>query len=858
LTHGEAVRRAAFLRVASYDVELDLTPTGATFASTTVIRFSCGEPGVSTFVDLVAPAVRGIELNGRSLDPQLSYQDSRIELAELAAGNELRVVADCAYMNTGEGLHRTIDPADGRTYLYTHYEIPEARRVFASFEQPDLKAAFTFTVTAPTHWVVLSNSSTPKPEPVADREGVSVWRFAATPRISTYITAIVAGEYHQVHDTYIAPSGQVVPLGMLCRQSMAAHLQSDEIFEVTKQGLDYFLPLFDHPYPYEKYDQIYVPEYNIGAMENVGCITISENYLFRGKVTQARHQRRAANTLHELAHQWFGDLVTMRWWNDLWLKESVATYLAAQAQATVTRWRSAWTAFASENKAWGLRQDRLPSTHPIMATIESLDDVGLNFDGITYAKGAAVLKQLVAWVGADAFFAGLRAYIRRHAWATTTLDDLLAELTATSGRDLARWAQLWLQTAGPNTLRPQFSTVDGKFTSFAVLQEAPAAHPTLRPHRIAIGLYERVGDTLHRTHRVELDIDGERTDVPELTGYAQPDLVLLNDDDLTFAAIRFDERSLSTVVSDVRRLTDSLARAQCWTALWDMVRMGELPARTYLRMALDGIDGETDMTIVQSVHAALEPALRYVDPPQAAHSAAQVCAAARRFLLAAPAGSDLQLAWARVFAATARESDDVSFAAQLLDGSVVVPGLAVDVELRWALLTPLVRAGRADATRIEAELERDRTTAGEEYAAGALAARPLPEAKAQAWTSVVERDDLPNRSQDSVIGGSLSRVGLGFVQSGQAELLEPYVRPYFAAVPQLWEQRTFEIACNLISGLYPRWRAEPDTIEQTDRLLADPGLSPALRRLLVEARDDVERTIRARAADRTADVAAAG
>jgi aminopeptidase N len=851
LTRVEAEQRSALLRLDSYEIELDLTTSTEKFVSTTVIRFDCTAAGASSFADLIAPAVREITLNGRALDPAVSYQDSRVLLDDLACSNQLRVVADCVYMNTGEGLHRSIDPADGRTYVYSHFEIPDARRVFTTFEQPDLKASFTFIVLAPSNWTVLSNSGAVKPEPLADRVGCSVWRFAATPRMSTYITAVVAGEYYQVHDTYVAPSGQVVPLGVFCRQSLAPFLDADEVFEVTKQGMDYYLPLFDQPYPYEKYDQVFVPEYNIGAMENVGCVTFSESYLFRSKVTEARHQQRAETILHELAHMWFGDLVTMQWWNDLWLKESIASYLAIRCQVDATRWPHSWVDFANSDKARGLRQDQLPSTHPVVATIDSLDDVALNFDGITYQKGASVLKQLVAWVGSDAFFAGLRILLQRYAWGTSTLDDLLGILSETSGRDLTGWAADWLQTAGPNTLRPAFEVApDGAFTSFAVLQEAAAEYPTLRSHRIAIGLYARSDGRLRRVHRVDLDISGAVTEVPGLVGRARPDLVLLNDGDLTFAAIRLDDRSLSTAVSDVGRFEDPLARALVWSATWDMVRAGEMPARSYIRLVLGGIAHETDVAVVQTLQANLDTAVSsYVDIAYREPTAELVAAAARQFLHEAEPGSGTQLAWARFFALMAGTADDVSFAASLLDGSVQLAGLDVDTDLRWALLTPLVRSGWAGEDEIDAELARDRTTAGAEYAAGARAARPSADAKARAWASVIDHDDLPNRTQDAVIGGPLTRIGSGFVQPGQIDLLEPYVSRYFDVLPQLWQSRTLEIARNIATGLYPRWRIESDTIDRTDALLARPEVPAGLRRLLVEARDDVHRAIRARAAD---------
>ena len=846
LTQDEASRRAALVRVDSYAIELDLSVPGDTYPSTTTIRFTARQPGAESFVDLIAPRVREILLNGRLLDPSAVYADGRITLADLASDNELRVVADCAYMNTGEGLHRSVDPADGNTYLYTNFEIPDARRVYASFEQPDLKASFTFTVTAPEDWVVLSNSPTPVPSHDGLPAGVARWRFQPTARISSYLTAIAAGPYHMVYDRYVGRSGQIVPLGVACRASLAAHLDADEILEVTKQGFEYYIEAFDQPYPFDKYDQIFVPEYNLGAMENVGLVTFSEAYLFRSRVTDASHQRRAETILHELAHMWFGDLVTMRWWDEMWLKESFATYMAARCQAEATRWPQAWTAFANTDKTWALTQDQRPSTHPIVAEITDLEDVQLNFDGITYAKGAAVLKQLAGWVGSDAFFAGVRGYFRRHAWGVTSLSDLLSALEGASGRDLSEWGREWLQTTGPNTLRAEYTLApDGTFASFAVLQEGA----TLRSHRIAIGLYH--GTPMARVHRVELDISGPRTPVDALVGRARPDLVLLNDDDLTYATIRLDEHSLSTVVSHIGDLADPLARAQCWAAVCDMVRNAELGAREFIRMVLDGIDRETDVSTVLSLNIYLLTAVDfYVDPAFRAQTIVDMAAAARRGLTSAEPGGDRQLAWARLFARLAAADDDLAFVADLLSGRASVADLQIDADLRWALFAALVRAGRVGEAEIDAELSRDRTTAGEENAAGARAALPTAAAKAWAWSSVVDRSDLPNRTQDSIIGGRASAIGMGFVQAGQRDLLVPYVDRYFAALSDVWRTRTLEIARTIVSGLYPRLFVAPDTVAATDAYLASPDVPPSLRRLLVEGRDDVVRALAAQARDR--------
>jgi aminopeptidase N len=847
LTQGEAAERAALLQVDSYTIELDLSGTGDTFPSVTTIRFTANQPGAESFVDLIAPAVREVVLNGRSLDPRTVYADGRIALTDLTANNELRVVADCAYMNTGEGLHRTVDPTDGNTYLYTHFEMPDARRMFASFEQPDLKASFAFIITAPADWLVLSNSPNPSPEPLGD--GRARHQFAPTARISTYLTAIAAGRYHIVRDQYVDRTGQVVPLGVACRASLAGHLDADEIFEVTRQGFDYYIEAFDQPYPFEKYDQIFVPEAN-GAMENVGLITFSESYLFRSKVTDASHQRRAETILHEMAHMWFGDLVTMRWWSDLWLKESFASYMAVLSQAEATRWPGAWAAFANYDKSWAVSQDQLPSTHPIEATITDLDDVQLNFDGITYAKGAAVLKQLAAWVGRDAFFTGIRAYFRRHAWGVTSLSDLLAALETASGRDLAAWSREWLQTTGPSRLRPAYTLAeDGTYASFTVEQEGS----TLRSHRIAIGLY--AGSPLTRVRRVELDIAGPVTPVPDLVGVARPDLVLLNDDDLTYATLGLDDHSLSTVVYRVGELSDPVARAVCWSATWSMVRNAELGGREFIGMVLGGIERETDMTAVQTCNNYLLIAVDFfVDPAFRSEILLQMATAARRGLASAEPGSDRQFVWARLFGRVATSDEDLSFIADLLAGRVTVRGLSIDTDLRWALFAALARSGRVGQAEIDAELDRDPTTAGEVNAAGARAALPTAAAKQWAWSAVVDRSDLPNHTQAAIVGGlyNSASMGFGLLQAGQRDLLGPYAQRYFAVVGDLWRTRTIHIADRLVGGLYPRLADASDTVAATDAYLASPDVPPGLRRVLIEGRDDVLRAQAAQRRDRAA------
>jgi aminopeptidase N len=846
LTRAEAQQRAGLLTVGAYEIQLDLSGAqqGGTFRSETTVRFEARAAG-SSFIDLVAPALHLVELDGAPLDPAEVFADSRIALNGLTAGaHELRVVADCEYTNTGEGLHRFVDPVDQQAYLYTQFEVPDARRVFASFEQPDLKATFQFTVTAPDGWTVISNSPTPEP-------AGNVWRFAPTPRISGYITALIAGPYHAVHSTW-EKDGRSVPLGIYCRPSLAQYLDADAIFAVTRQGFDWFEEKFDFPYPFAKYDQLFVPEFNAGAMENAGAVTIRDQYVFRSKVTDAAYEMRAETILHELAHMWFGDLVTMEWWNDLWLNESFATYtsIACQAHAPGSRWPHAWTSFANQMKTWAYRQDQLPSTHPIMAEIRDLDDVLVNFDGITYAKGASVLKQLVAYVGMDAFFQGVQAYFKRHAWGNTTLPDLLGALEETSGRDLRVWSQKWLQTAGINILRPEITTDDdGTIVSFGVRQEAPAlpegatGEPVLRPHRIAIGLYELRDGRLERTERIELDVDGELTEVPQLTGRARPSVVLLNDDDLTYAKVRLDAESLAVVTEHLGGFTESLPRALCWASAWDMTRDGQMRTRDYLELVLSGIGRESDIGVVQTLQRQVKLALDlFAAPDWRATGLERWSQAALAALRDAEPGSDHQLAWARALAATARTDEQLDLLAGLLDGSVSIAGLDVDTELRWVFLQRLTATGRADEAAVDAELRRDATAAGERHAAAALASRPTAQAKAEAWAKVVESDALPNAVQEAVIGG--------FVQTDQRELLEPYRERYFAALQGIWKSRSHEMAQQIALGLYPSLQVSQATLDATDEWLAsDADPSAALRRLVTESRSGVARALRARAAD---------
>jgi aminopeptidase N len=839
LTRDEARHRAQLIRVESYQVELDVTGPQPTFGSVSTVRFDCIRPGAATFLELTAASVTEIILNGQTVQLD-AFDGNRITLTGLTERNELRVVAQCAYSRTGEGLHSFTDPADQRSYLYTDLETFDAHRVYACFDQPDLKATFEFTVIAKDGWKVISNLAPDAAEPAGPAS--ERWHFPPTPVLSTYITAIAAGPYFEVTSQHDG-----IPLGVYCRQSLASCLDPEEIFEITRQGFDYFHAAFGVRYPFGKYDQLFVPEYKSGAMENAGCVTFHEGYIFRSRVTDAERERRAETILHEMAHMWFGDLVTMKWWDDLWLNESFATWAEMVSSVEATRWTDGWTSFAERYKAWAYRQDQLPSTHPIAADIPDIEAVEVNFDGITYAKGASVLKQLVAYVGRDNFLAGVRDYFGKHAWGNATLGDLLGSLEQESGRDLTSWSKSWLQTAGVNTLRASYELDgDGRFAAFRVLQEAPADHPELRPHRIAIGLYERTDagqsqPALIRAHQVELDIAGAVTEVPELAGLRRPDLVLVNDDDLSYAKIRLDEHSLRTVTASIGDLRDSLAAALCWAAAWDMTRDAELRTRDFLTLVRSGAPSITNVSVLERVLAHASAAIRrYGDPAWRADGMAQLEAVLTDWLLAADPGSDRQLAYARALAGVAGSAASLDLLAGLLDGSASVEGLAVDTELRWLLLHRLVSRRAAGPDQVEAELDRDRTDAGERHAQLCLAAIPTAEAKAAAWTKVTD-GSLPSATFKAVLRG--------FQDPDQDALLLPYASKYYDALAGLWKGGASDLAQFFAEVGYPESVISQQAIHATDAYIARANPAPALRRLLMERRDDVARALRCRERD---------
>jgi aminopeptidase N len=841
ITRLEASERSAVVQAQNYEVDLDLSTRDDTFGSRTTVHFTACE-GNSTWIDFIAPKVQRIELNGESLDTS-THDGFRITLHNLKTHNVLVVEAEAAYMNTGEGMHRFIDPVDDEVYLYTQFEIADARRVFACFDQPDIKATFTFSVTAPDHWKVTSNSTTPTPSSV--RDGIAKWEFPVTKKMSTYITAIVAGPYYEVRDEYQGKFG-TYPLGLFCRSSLSEYLDPEDLFTVTKQGFKYFEEAFDYGYPFEKYDQLFVPEFNAGAMENAGCVTHHESYVFRSKVTRAAYEQRANTVLHEMAHMWFGDLVTMKWWDDLWLNESFAEWAAHHASVEATQYTEAWVNFVNQRKAWGYRQDQLPTTHPIVADMFDLDAVEVNFDGITYAKGASALRQLVAWVGEDAFFAGIREYFKKHAWGNTELTDLLVELEAASGRSLQDWTQRWLQTAGVNTLRPEIEIEDGKYKSVVVIQEPPVApegvDQLLRPHHIGIGLYNRSGATIKRDSRIEIDVDGARTEVPELVGQPAADLLLLNDGDYTFVKIRLDEKSAQTSATGLRDIEDRVSRALIWGAAWDMTRDAEMRTTDYLNMVLGADLGSIEIGVAQQLLLQARSAIeQFGNPENRAANRDALAASLIEALAKTEPGSDHQLAFVKNIAGISRTKEHIALIAGWLDGSATPAGLEVDTDLRWQLVARLVALGELPETAIDQELERDNTAGGQRQAASARAGIPTAEAKLNAWKAVIEDHNLANALLESTVGG--------FSQPDQRELLKPYVDKYFAVMGEVWETRTNEIAQTLTLGLFPSLLGSPEILAKADAFIAGSSDVGAVR-LIRELRDNVSRSLRCQAVDK--------
>ncbi len=848
LTRAEAQERAEIItNVESYEVSLDLTTGDETFRSNTRITFDA-VPGQSTFLDLVVAKIHSAKLNGKEISTE-EYADYRLPLKDLASKNVVEVDADFLYMHTGEGLHRSVDPADGKVYLYSQFEVPDARRVYPTFEQPDLKASFVFSVTTPEGWTVFSVSPTPVPA-VLDN-GKQRFDFAPTQRISTYITAIVAGPYEGEKRTIRSIDGREIDLGVYSRASLVQYLDASDIMDITEAGFAFFENAYGIPYPFTKYDQIFVPEYNAGAMENAGCVTFRDQYIYRSKPTEWELESRCNTILHELAHMWFGDLVTMKWWDDLWLNESFAEFMAHLATSESTRWKDAWVGFLGR-KEWGLAQDQKPSTHPVKGEIKDLQDVEVSFDGITYAKGAAVLRQMVSYVGRDNFFKGLNQYLSKHAYQNATLDDLISELEAASGRDMDRWVKVWVEEPGVTTLRPEISVdAEGNLAGLDVIQEAFTEGASLRPHRLVVAGYDLdgAGESIDKTFAVELDVEGDRTSVDEALGKKRPALVLVNDGDLAYAKVRMDPDSLAFAVENISKFPDALTRRVIMSAAWDMTRDGEFPASQFLGLALEAVRAEDSVGSLTAILRQIDVAVTsYVAP---AYRPAQLRAVADRLAeLAEDAepGSDAQELFFLAFTRRAVTRAQYEHVASIYSGSKALDGLEVTDDLKWAMLFALVRGGLAGEAEVAQLRASDNTLTGEQNAARARATVDDDAVRARTWNAVMHDDSIPNDTRWSMAAGFWAHAATKPIA------YEAYSEKFYDQLVAAWDEHTFHIASRLVQAMEPLplvgYAPKLDVPARATSWLENHEERPdSLKRLVSEGRDDAERMLRAQKAD---------
>ncbi|MFT8787871.1 MAG: aminopeptidase N [Bifidobacterium psychraerophilum] len=860
LTRVEAQERSAVIANPHYAVELDLTVGPKNFVSDTTVTFDA-KKGSSSFLDLIADTVETITLNGEELDVSRVFVDSRIELPGLDEHNTVHVVASCQYSNTGEGLHRSVDPSDGNIYLYSQFEVPDARRVYAVFDQPDLKAVFDFTVQAPQSWEAISNMPLEKVDNL-DRltedgtlgegrqaEGVRRWVFESTPKMSSYLTSFAVGPYARWTSEYANEDGRTVPMALYCRQALKDAMDKDAeyLFDITKKGFAFYANIWGVPYPYAKYDQVFVPEYNAGAMENIGMVTFRDSYIFESKVTDAVANRRVETVLHELAHMWFGDYVTMKWWNDLWLNESFAEFMSTLATAEATEWSGDWATFCSGEKSWALREDQLSTTHPIVAPINDLNDTYVNFDGITYAKGASVLKQLVAYVGREDFFKGIHNYLEKYAYSNATLNDLLAELAAASGRDLNAWSKLWLEQSGINTISADVRSDDqGIITAMTLTQSAPEEHPVLRPHRLAVGFYDlNEAGSVVRTERFELDVDGEHTAVDAVVGRKRPAFILINDDDLTYTKIRLDEESRKFAQENLYRFEDSLARALVWLSFWDITRDGEYPAEHFIGLSLKALSTEKHSTTFRYAIGQLSTAAHsYVAGRRREPVLSLVAQNLWTLATQSKAGSDEQFQLVRSYLGYGVDPDFEDHARGLLSGDLKFEGLTVDNNLRWAIITALAAQDLLADGEIDAELAKKDTTENREFAIGAKASVPTDSVKAWAWDAALHDESLTNSQIEEVAGG--------FSDNAVPALYVDYVQRYFDSVDWIWKNKSFHVAESLIDplsgrGLYPRYADPAQLVAAGEQWLAShQDADRALKGMITKNTEESRRTLTVR------------
>ena len=834
LAQNEAETRASLVSAVAYELALSLRANSPDYEGDCIIRFEHAGPSAGTFLDFTGKEILRFELNGTEVD-SANWQSHRLQLdgALLREQNEVRIVYRNDFDHDGIGLHKFTDPEDGLEYIYTHFEPFDAHRLFPSFDQPDIKASYRLRVGAPAEWVVVANS--PEVGRGEASDGQVIREYEQTPRFSTYLVALVAGPYHVFEESYESDAASV-PLKILCRESLAKHMDPDEFFETTKQGLAFFGEFFDFPYPFAKYDQIFVPEFNMGAMENVGCITFSERMVFRDPPTELQRLGRAEVVLHEMAHMWFGDLVTMRWWNDLWLNESFATYMAYLAMTEATRFdEGSWPNFHGRMKAWAYEQDQLVTTHPISGSVPDTDATFLNFDGITYGKGASVLKQLVAAIGMNGFREGMRLYFKEYAWGNTTLDEFLGALERGSESELQEWSKMWLETAGVNTLAARLELDAGTIAGFAIEQTAPANHHTLRPHKLQLAIFDETDGVPTLREAIPVEVEGARTVVEELVGTPAPVAIFPNYEDHDYAKSALDERTLDYVRERLERFDDPFMRLLLWHSLWDMVRDQQFKSTDYLALVREKLPQESIQELVQTTIGRANLAQRAYTPDEMRLEQGRALYALAEPELRRADDPDLRILWARALVTAAQEPDTISSALRLADQGTGIDGFELDQEMRWSLVIKAMSHGldRAEA-RLAAELERDPSDRGQRNAETARIATPDAAVKAAAWSAIRDDDDASLFDLRSKMHG--------FFTWHQRELTAPYAERFFDEVGDIFRLKTKDFATTYFASLYPHHLPTDTTVKRTESLietLSDEDLM--LKRSLREALDELRR-----------------
>ncbi len=825
LAEQEARSRAEQISDVSYAIDLDLVAGAKAFRGDVTITFD--HRGGDTFLEWLGGQIDSYEINGVPVEPL--WDGARIILPAAALGdhNEIRVGYERPYDHTGEGFHQFFDPEDGAEYLYTQFEPYSAHRLFPCFDQPDLKARYRVTVTAPSEWEVVSAGAEVDRDELPDGRARRV--FAETAPFSTYLLAVCAGPFSVVADEH-----RGIPLRLLCRASLLEHLDGEAIFGLTKAGIDFYEQLFDQPYAFGKYDQIFVPEFNWGGMENVAAVTYTDTVVFRDPPTKDQVVRRAEYLMHELAHMWFGDLVTMTWWSDVWLNESFASYVAYLALDDMGEFPSIWQDFNFRMKLWAYREDERPTSHRIADEVPSTDETFLNFDGITYGKGASVLKQLVAAIGMEAFRSGMQIYFRRHRFGNATLADFLAALQEGSGMDLLQWAARWLKTAGRNSLGVQWEKSNGRIAKLELVQSAPEDFPVLRPHRVDLALIDADGSVLS----LPVAIDDRRQLVKEAEAIRAPALVFPNYGDHGYAKIPLDPASTEWALANVGAIEDVLLRQQVWASLWEMTRDRLLASMDYLALVRRALVREPDLAVVQMVTSTAAGAVARYVPEGCIDEESHVCVDAARLAIDAAAPGDMRVLWARALIDLVRSEEDARLAATIVE--VPPDGLAVDQDMRWAIVIRWAALGLAgSAERLASEQVRDKSDRGERAVVAAQTARPDPAVKEEVW--------------ERIHGGGYDSLQLtlsaahGFWQRSQRQILEPFVPRFFEGLPKVFREWESEAARAYFRAFFPWYRIEESTIRPMRVLLDDGSPGPVLRRLLVETEDDLRRALACRA-----------